>query len=267
MIHERIELGDCLFETYVMSGFDNTFSEKKSPFVIVCPGGGYSFLAAREGECMAHLFNVAGCNAGVLYYSVKPARFPKALCELSQAIAKVRENADIWNTDPDKIAVIGFSAGGHLAASIATMWHEDWLDQASGTSKEQRRPNALLLGYPVLTLEHCHKGSFDNLLGVDASVQEREFQSLEKHITEFMVPTFIWSTWTDSTVPIENTLVFVNELKKHDVSCELHIYSQGEHGLGLATKPYTCEKHPVENNRVATWAGHAISWLDSVFKR
>ena len=260
MTNRIYEIGDATLEVFVDG-------DSRRPFVVICPGGGYSFLAEREGECIARMFNSYGINAGVLYYSIVPSRFPKALCELSKAVAVVREHAEEWGTPQDQIAVCGFSAGGHLAASLATMWQENWLDRESKTKKEQRRPNALISCYSVITSgEFSHRGTINNLLGDNPSRELLEQNSLEKKVSNDTPPTFIWHTWTDKVVPVENALLLAEALRRNDIECEMHIYGDGEHGLGLATKEYVCEKHPVPNPHVARWPEEAVAWLKRIFK-
>ncbi|MBR2282302.1 MAG: alpha/beta hydrolase [Spirochaetales bacterium] len=268
MINDVFRLGDAELKVYVLENPDDDYGDKKRPFVIICPGGGYNFLASREGECIATMFNFHGINAGVLYYSLNPNRFPKALCELSQAVAVVRSHSAQWHTPYDQIAVCGFSAGGHLAASLATMWHEAWLDDESGTTKDQRQPNALISCYSVITSgDFANKGTFESLLGPDPDNRLLEMNSVERNVTEHTPPTFIWQTWTDKLVPVENALLFAEALRRSGVGCEMHIYGDGEHGLGLATSDYVCQKHPVPNPHVARWSEDAVEWLNHIFGR
>ena len=268
MINESFSIGDARLDVFVVENPDDSYGDRKRPFVVICPGGGYSFLASREGECIATIFNSHGINAGVLYYSLAPERFPKALCELSKAVAMVRKNAQQWRTPDNQIIVCGFSAGGHLAASLATMWKDKWLDGPSGTTAEQRRPNALISCYSVITSgEFTHEGTIVNLLGENPSEELKELNSLEKRVSPDTPPTFIWHTWTDKVVPVENALMFAKALRENKVECELHIYGEGEHGLGLATREHVCEKHPVPNPHVARWTDDAILWIENVLRK
>ena len=140
--------------------------DRKHPTVVICPGGGYAMTSDREAEPIALRFAAAGCNAVVVRYSCVPARFPAALFELSYAVAKVRENAQEWNVDTDRIAVCGFSAGGHLAASFSTLWNRDFVKEYFDYQGGENKPNGMILGYPVITSgEHAHGGSIENLLG------------------------------------------------------------------------------------------------------
>ena len=268
MINETYEIGDATFEVFIVENPDDAYGDKKRPFVIICPGGGYHLIAHREGECIATMFNANGINAGVLHYSVAPSRFPKALSELAEATALVRQHAEEWRTPDNQIAVCGFSAGGHLAASLATMWNDDWLDEVSGTTAEQRRPNALLACYAVLTSgEHAHRGTITNLLGECPSRELLERNSPEKRVGKDTPPTFIWHTWTDKVVPVENALLFAEALRKNDIECEMHVYGYGEHGLGLATRGFLNQKHPVPNPDVSRWPVEAVSWINRIFGR
>lgn len=239
------------------------------PFLLVVPGGGYHNCALREAEPIAAQATALGWQSGVLTYSCAPeARFPEALAELCQAVKTVREHASEWQVDPSSIVVIGFSAGGHLAASLGCFWHEDWLDGVSRTTKEERRPNGLMLCYPVITSgPHAHRGSFQNLLGPEKceDVDALGFQSLEKQVNAFVPPCFIWHTWTDQGVPVENSLLFALALREHGVSCELHVFPHGEHGLSLATDWLRSSRHVSGNPQTGQWVELARTWMLTQF--
>ncbi|WP_294150843.1 alpha/beta hydrolase [uncultured Clostridium sp.] len=205
--------------------------------VIICPGGGYEFCSTREGEPAAFQFLAMDCQAFVLHYSTDPGIFPEALCELAAAVALIRRRAGEWHIEPNGICVCGFSAGGHLAASLGVFWNRDFLKERLGLKPEQMRPNGLILSYPVISSgEFGHAASFDNLTGRGISEFSREFLSLENQVGEQVPPVFMWHTDTDGTVPVENSLLFAWALKKAKVSLELHIYPQGRHGLALANE-------------------------------
>ena len=164
------------------------------------------------------------------------------LIELSMAITHVRENCERYHVDPEKIFVTGFSAGGHLAASSGTLWNHPKVREALGINRAERpeginRPTGTILCYPVITAgEFAHKPSIDNLCGsVDATEEEREIFSLEKQVNENSVPSFIWHTFTDGLVPIQNTLLYMDALAKHKIPFESHIFPYGQHGLSPGT--------------------------------
>lgn len=231
------------------------------PAVIVCPGGAYSYTASREAECVALQYLAAGFQAFVLYYSCEPAVFPMSLLELAKSISVVRSRADEWGIDPNKIIVAGFSAGGHLAASIGCFWNREFVYEPLGLRPEDIRPNGNILGYPVITSgEFAHRGSFENLTrGLD---QEKylELTSLEKQAGKDNPPTFLWHTYADSAVPVENSLLYVAVLRQAKVPVEFHMYPKGEHGLSLAneeTKVVPDEVLP----RVQSWMPLSIEWV------
>lgn len=208
------------------------------PLVLVCPGGGYEFNSDREAEVFALQFLAMGCHAAVLNYSCKPAVFPTALGELAYSVALIRRNAAEWHVEPDKIIVLGCSAGGHLAASLGVFWDEDFTVQAAGLGQEDHemvRPDGLILCYPVISFgEFAHRGSFQSLL------QEREEElsqrmSLEKQVSSKVPPVFMWHTFEDDVVPLENSLLFAGALKKAGVHFEYHVFPHGGHGYSLAT--------------------------------
>lgn len=208
----------------------------KRPMVIVCPGGGYGFTSDREAEIVALQFAAMGYHTAVLRYSVAPAVFPAAILEVGKSVALIRSHAKEWFVDADRIAIVGFSAGGHLTANYGTFWHKDFLQQELGVEKEMLRPNAMILGYPVITSgEFAHQGSFMNLLAEDYEARKEEF-SLENCVTEETPRAFLWHTYEDALVPVQNSLLFVNALVAKNIPVEFHMFQKGAHGLSLANR-------------------------------
>ena len=199
----------------------------------------------------------------VVRYSCVPARFPAALFELSYAVAKVRENAQEWNVDTDRIAVCGFSAGGHLAASFSTLWNGDFVKEYFDYQGGENKPNGMILGYPVITSgEHAHWGSIENLLGdKTADSALLDLVSAEKQVNSDTPSAFIWHTFDDACVPVENSLVLAQALAKEKISTELHIYPKGPHGLALASRE-TGDFAVVPECQ--NWIDMAIRWLKNL---
>ena len=264
--------------TYIPDHSDSIGISKR-PMIIICPGGAYDHTSDREAEPLALSFNSFGYNAAVLRYSTGPSEFPIALSELSFAIKTVRENAEKWHVDSDKIIVQGSSAGGHLAACMGVFWNWDFLNgiiQKKETGnydlREMIRPNGLILNYPVISSETFkHPGSAKNIAGslvnADSFTDEKgmsieDFLSVEKRVTENMPPCFIWHTFEDRTVPVENSLILAESLCRHKISTELHIFPHGCHGLGLAnaltSKPGGTEIEP----DVSVWLPLVRTWLE-----
>ena len=226
-----------MLTTYIPSG------EKVRGAVLILAGGCYTFTAEREAEPVALQYVAAGYNAFVLEYSVAPNRFPQALRDTCRALTLVRQNAADWHTDPDKVAVCGFSAGGHLAASLGVFWNRPELFGTTGIDNDSVRPNALILAYPVISSgEFRYDGLIPNLLGDDASPELVQMISLEKQVSPSTPPTFLWHTTEDELVPVENSLLFASALRRHNILFEMHIYPQGIHGQALATKETANEK-------------------------
>ena len=188
---------------YMYSDSEELKMSGKRPAVIICPGGAYQFKSDREAEPVAMRFLAAGMQAFVLQYSAAPSRYPCAVLELATSVAMVREHAREWGIDPEKIFICGFSAGGHLCASLGTLWKDEIFTQVFGTENLNYKPSGMILCYPVITMgEFTHKESRANLTGTDGSTELSEKLSLEKQVTADTLPTFIWHTQEDNAVPV-----------------------------------------------------------------
>lgn len=238
--------------------------DRKFPAVVILPGGGYKFTSDREAEPIALSFAAAGFAAFLVRYSCVPAVFPQALCEAAEAIATVRARAEEFSVDPHKIAVCGFSAGGHLAASISTMYGSDAVLANLGGKPEDYRPDAQILCYPVISMQCPHVGSFKNLLGDAYTEEKAQAFSLETLVTEATPPAFLWATATDASVPVKNTYLFASALADHGVPAEVHVYPAGPHGLGLSN--WVTTKDPKKMVVIPrAWMGEATRWLTDLF--
>ena len=252
---QQIELelaGGGVLTVSLRASLDAMPAVKQRPLVLVVPGGGYNHVSPREGDPVALQFAAAGYHTAVLTYSVgEGAQNYRPLRQLNEALALLRQNAGEWHILPDKIAVCGFSAGGHLALSAAV------LDIPGETA--QQRPNAVILGYPVITAgEYAHRGSFVQLAGEDPAAQQAF--SLEDKITSRTPPVFVWHTMEDETVPVENTLLLVSALHRAGVPCEAHLFEKGCHGTSLSTAEVN---HPSAHR--SRWLTLAREWLDDTF--
>lgn len=264
-------LPETKLTTYIQEHYKEIDIQSR-PLVLVCPGGAYAYTSPREGEALAFQFLAMGYHAAVLNYSCAPAVYPTALTELAYSIKLIREHAEEWHVNPRQIIVLGCSAGGHLTASMGVFWEEDLLAEALGVkNKEMLRPDGLILCYPVITSgEFAHRGSIQNLLGIgEGELDERknpliEKMSLENQVSAKTPPTFIWATYTDGSVPVENSLLFVNALRKAGVTTEFHMYPCGGHGLSLAT--YLTGSVAVQEE-VATWIKLVHTWIENRFVR
>ena len=235
---------------------------KKYPVVVICPGGAYAFVSGREYDPVAMEYLSAGYNVFVLTYSVgEHARNFTPLKELSQTVISIRENADEWYCDENKIAVCGFSAGGHLAASLASMWDNTEFKKVFDTKNGLNKPNGAILCYPVITSgEFAHQMSIENVSGALKGSEEYNFFSLENHVDEKTCPIFIWHTITDDAVPAENTIRFIAALQSHKLSYECHLFPSGGHGLSVCTRETGSEDE--HNNQ---WVQLSKNWLGKLF--
>ncbi|MFD2998946.1 alpha/beta hydrolase [Pontibacter toksunensis] len=225
--------------------------------VLVIPGGGYGIVAAgHEGYDVARKFNEQGIAAFVLKYrlpSAKTSSKPEVapVQDAQQAIKIIRERAKEWQVDPNKVGILGFSAGGHLASTAGTHFQQAYI---SNPAKTNLRPDFVMLLYPVISSDKSfsHQGSFDNLVGKEATADKLNEFSNEKRVTAQTPPTFLVHASDDKAVPVKNSIVFYEALLEHNVPAELHIYQKGGHGFGL--------ENPTTSD---AWFERGINWMKS----
>ena len=223
--------------------------------VVICPGGGYGHLAMdHEGHQVAQWLNTLGITAFILKYRHAPEyRHPTPLRDAQRAIRWVRAHASDWAVDPEQVGILGFSAGGHLAASTGI--HFDWKDELAtdDIGSQSARPDFMILAYPVISMSepYMHRGSRRNLIGEDADEALAIQMSHEKQVTSETPPTFLFHTTTDQGVPPENSVYFYLALREAGVDAEMHIYERGRHGVGLAP----------EMPALSSWPERCEDWL------
>ncbi len=216
--------------------------------VVVCPGGGYGALAMNhEGRQVANFLNAAGITAFVLKYRLGPKyHHPVELGDAQRALRMVRSRAKEFGVDADKVGILGFSAGGHLASSAGTHFDGGKADAADLPDRMSSRPDFMVLGYPVIsfTTPFTHKGSLKNLLGDNPDPELVKSLSSELQVTPQTPPTFLFSTSGDTAVPSENSVMFYLALHKAGVPAEIHIFEKGPHGVGLGGMDPALEEWP-----------------------
>jgi acetyl esterase/lipase len=223
--------------------------------VIVCPGGGYGALATdKEGDQFARWFNSLGVSAFVLKYRLGPKyHHPVELGDAQRAIRTVRARAAEYRVSPDRVGIMGFSAGGHLASTAGTHFDTASANPADPIDKVASRPDFLILAYPVIsfTTPYVHRGSMRNLLGDNPDPKLVESLSNELQVTAQTPPTFLFHTNGDTGVPAENSVLFYLALRKAGVPAEIHIYEKGPHGVGMAPN----------DAALFTWTSRLADWL------
>ncbi|MGC8742476.1 MAG: alpha/beta hydrolase [Verrucomicrobiia bacterium] len=224
--------------------------------IVICPGGAYAGLAQHEGNDYALFLNKFGITCFVLKYRLGTHgyRHPAMLQDAQRAVRLVRSQANKWKIDPEKIGIMGSSAGGHLASTLLTHFDDGNPNASDPVDKLSCRPNLGILCYPVITMgENTHQGTKNYLLGKNPDPELIKYLSNELQVKTNTPPCFIWHTWEDSAVKVENSLAFAMALRKAGVPFDLHIYQKGPHGMGLKSKP------PFEN--VHPWANDLLFFL------
>ena len=265
MITEKVDLYAYFDKTRPENGagyltvyaYDKTEGkpDRVRPAMLVIGGGGYAYVSQREKDCIAYTYLAKGYVSFVLEYSVAPVKYPAQLNEGLMAMAYIRENAEKFGVDVNHVAAIGFSAGGHLCAMLATLSDSADAKKFMGDKVSLTRPDAVVLSYPVISsVNKAHSSSFDNLCGDDEKLKSE--LSLENRVTENSSPAFIWSTVTDNCVPCENSIYYALACKRCGVPFELHVFAEGQHGLSLATEEVFTVNKPVQK-----WVKLSLTWL------
>jgi acetyl esterase/lipase len=224
--------------------------------MVICPGGAYAILAPHEGHNYALWLNQHGVTCFVLKYRLGTSGYhhPAMLQDAARAVRWVRAHADDYKIDPHRVGIIGSSAGGHLAATLLTHFDPGDRQAADVIERQSSRPDIGILCYAVITMgEFTHQGSKHYLLGDHPSPELVRWLSNELQVTPDTPPCFLWSTYEDQGVPVENTLMFAEALRKNHVPFDLHIYQHGPHGMGLNDPPPFLHPHP--------WADDCLFWL------
>lgn len=302
MLAERIQLWDhderVSLHTYILDNSREFNDGRKRPAVIVCPGGAYLLTSDREAEQVAIRFAAQGYHAFVLRYSTRFANvdewsrasladfpdggeepaLPKSLYDLAKAVLIIRDNAGKWYVDPDKIAVCGFSAGGHLAASLGVHWRGDLLKRKFGEDSGRFKPNALILGYAPTDLslkeesetasveynklqDLAHRAMFGT---TEPSPEQLKANSPVRYVSADTPPTFIWHTADDRIVYVRHALAFSSALAEHRVPFELHVFESGPHGLSLCDESTASYEGQI-NPDCQAWVELAMRWLRKQF--
>lgn len=247
-------IGDTPADIPTLTVYDPAPGTATGAAVVVCPGGGYVYLANHEGAPPAEMLNGVGITAFVLKYRLAPRyHYPIMQEDMMRAMRLVRYNASAWGLNPDKIGVMGFSAGGHMAAMAATCWDKGDAAATDPVDRVSSRPDLAMLLYPVITMKHpyCHQGSRDALLGLHPSHSLVNAMSMETRVTADTPPCFVVCTNDDNVVPAQNSLSFVTACMKNHVPVEFHMYLDGPHGFGLG----------LGNPVLSRWDSACILWL------
>lgn len=300
MICERINLiegrDDVTLTTYVLADSPEMLRGGRRPAVIVCPGGAYLGCSDREGEPVALRFNAMGYHAFVLRYSVysenrgwgaidenpgpkKWLTHPAPMRDIARAMLEIRKNAAEWLVDMDRVAICGFSAGAHNCAMYSVYWDKPVLSEPFGVNPSDLRPAAAILAYPLsdhlfmkeanAKMDAAGRGLFDMANLAFLGTREPDDKVLDevspaRHVDKNTPPTFLWSTFRDSLVPIRHTTLMADALARANVPFEVHIFEDGAHGLSLADQSTAVDKTQIDPD-AAKWAPLAEAWLHKRF--
>lgn len=262
MRFERIELDSdgAYIDAYIADPTKN-FTRKA---ILVIPGGGYKVVCSdREGEPIAQAFMPYGYNAFVLnYYTGREKPFPIQLVQTAKAIKHIKDNAENYGIDPNELFVVGFSAGGHLAASAGILWNIPEIYAEVEMPYGYNKPKGVMLVYPVIG---DHKGCFQNLWATKEITEEMiDTVSVDKHVDKDSAPAFIMHTSNDEIVDVRNSLSLASAYKAAELQFELHVFPDAPHGAALGNKITSYGKSKYENSAIAEWVRMAAVWADSI---
>lgn len=274
MLQKRIQLTDDAGGAYL----DVYVAEPMKAFLrkglLICPGGGYEHVSPREGEPIVQAFMPYGYNAFVLHYTVgresgKP--FPAQLIEAMLAIKHIKDHAEEYGIAPEELFVVGFSAGGHLAASVATLWKSELVGRAVDMPYGYGKVRGVMLVYPMISSKYCKRdaylGAFGNLWCSDEPSEEQlRMASMENHVDADTVPAFMLQSFNDPTVDVRNALAIADAYAVAGVPFELHVYPDAPHGFSVANEITAGGRPHYVNPTVAQWVRQAAEWVENLLR-
>lgn len=272
MIHERFYLREdksAYFDTYIQERSPEMAAIAPRPIVVVCPGGSYWMCSDREAEPIALEFLTRGFQSVVVRYSVaENSAYPNSLVDVSKTIKIIREHAQEWGVNPDKIAVCGFSAGGHLVSTVANLWNDPEVQEKADCKNNENKPNAAILVYPVVTTGKYTHGETTNQILRGYEGEEREALkyklSGENSVGPQTPPVFLAHTYMDDAVPVENSLMYARALADNDIPFDLHVFRDGRHGLALANENTYSDPGSLSAD-FYQWMDLCCKWLVNTF--
>ncbi|MBE6563136.1 MAG: alpha/beta hydrolase [Ruminococcaceae bacterium] len=250
--------------TLEVHSFENE-TKDNAPAMLIMPGGAYWFLSDREKAPIAERYAKDGFKCFVLNYTIMPdGYFPEPLKEASLAVIHIKENAAKYGVDADRIFLCGFSAGGHLACALGTMWHTEEAKPYNDMKEGANKPFGMILAYPWVSLvrPYNHEECTVAVCQGEATEEKRRAFSPYLHVSERTVPAYIWTTADDTTVPVQNSLLLAHAMADCGIPFELHVFPKGDHGLALAD--YTDEKGSLLHPDVMTWTEESVKWCNSL---
>ena len=268
MRYEKIALSQDDAEVYLEAYIADPTPSFIRKAILVIPGGGYGRVCSdREGEPIAHAFMPYGYNAFVLHYTVgRKKPFPTQLIEAARAIKHIKDNAADYGLDPEQLFVVGFSAGGHLAASCGALWKNETIYRVVDMPYGYNKPRGVMLIYPVISPQFAHHfASFQNMWCTDTPTQEQLNEAaIEQHVDADSSPAFIMHSANDQIVDVQNALTVALAYSKANLPYELHIYPDAPHGSALNNPITACGKQKNINPAIAEWVRHAAVWAENL---
>lgn len=259
---------EAVLEAYLPYNMTEMCREhQRRPCVLICPGGGYAMCSQREAEPVALQYLKESYNTFVLWYTVAPKHFPHALREVAASVELIHRNAEAWNCDESLVAILGFSAGGHLAALYSNAY--DW-PEVREVLPESKPVQASVLCYPVISADPAvaHMGSFECLLGhLPLTAEETERFSCDRLVRDTTPPAFLWHTSEDNCVPVQNSLRYATALADHHVPFELHIFPYGYHGMSICTRETLDGEITPGMQHAQCWVEESCRWLKLQWKK